>query len=72
MYNYVRDIPEDFQLVNLSQDVQAVSESAGIPELTKYGSLFIKYSADDIKEIYACFNEVPFMSLPVYKLYPNT
>lgn len=63
----VADIPDDYTLVQDSQDLQAITESTGI-DLSDYGCLFVLAVDGDYSAIYGCSTYIPYMDRSVDKL----
>ena len=56
-------IPEDYQLVTDSQDVKAVFESIGQPDLyEQYQGAFVRIQDGDYTDVYAFCGIVPYLS----------
>jgi hypothetical protein len=63
MVTCIRNIPEDYQLVTDSQDVKAVLESMGQPDLYEdYQGLFVKVGDGEYESVYAFCGIVPYLS----------
>jgi len=63
----VRDIPENFHLVQDSQEIQAVAEH--FPGIDfDYGCLFVEVNDGDYTAIYGCESFIPYLSAKVDKL----
>jgi hypothetical protein len=67
--SHVRDIPEDFQLIQFSQDIHATLESIGrLDELSSTGCLFVKVGDGDYDAVYQCERSVPMLDARVWRL----
>lgn len=64
----VSDIPDDFILVQDSQDKDSIAQYFPIIDIDEYGCLFVKVEDGEYKEIYGCESYVPYNNKPVDKL----
>ncbi len=72
MYNYVGDMPDDFDLVTDSQDIEATLESIGMLECyDEYGSLFVLIGDGEYDTVYGCAHPYPHMNARVELLYDS-
>lgn len=65
----VADIPDDFQLIQDSQDIHSVLESIGsLNYESETGSLFVKTGEGEFEAVYMTTGFVPFLTARVYQL----
>jgi hypothetical protein len=64
----VSAIPNDFTLVQDSQDKESVAQYFPGIEIDSYGCLFVKVEDGEYKEIYGCESYVPYNNKPVDRL----
>ena len=64
---------EKWTLVNLSQDVDAVIESCGLPENTteEYPTLFVEIGDAEYLTVYGINNTVPYLHKDAYLLWES-
>ena len=61
VYEYVRDVPPDYDLITNSQDIKAITRSLPKCDMLAYGSLFVYVAEGDIVSVYGCWQCVPFL-----------
>ncbi len=73
MYNYVGDIPDEYELVTDSQDIEATLESIGMLEdIDEYGCLFVLVGDGEYEFVYGCSHSYPRVDDRVELIYdPN-
>lgn len=72
MYKFVRDLPADFDLVNLSQDISAVLESIGYQgDPSDYGYLFVLVGDGEYESVYGGCDSVPWLESRIEQIYPR-
>lgn len=71
-YNYVSDIPEEYELVDNSQDIFDVLESIGMSsEIDEYGGLFVLVGDGEYDIVYGCASSVAWLDSRVDLLYDS-
>jgi hypothetical protein len=68
----IKDLTEDFHLVQLSQDIEAIADFLGDPSINEYGCLFVKFSDGDYEAVYGCYDSVPYLHIGLDLLYPKS
>lgn len=69
VYTHVRDIPDDYELITDSQDVQALCESISIDYDTYSGGCFLVLVGNgDYDSVYYCDHSVPNLDYEVEKI----
>jgi len=68
--DYVRDLPDDAEMVSNSQDIKAYLKDFADPcvEMDYVGCLFVDAYAE---EIWLCEDEFPANNDPVWMIYPK-
>jgi hypothetical protein len=61
----VKDIPERFELVTDSQDIDAIAENEGI-DLDDYGCLFVEILEGEYGQVYGCSGSIPYLTDTAY------
>lgn len=69
LYTHVRDIPDDYILIDLSQDIKALCESIGL-DYWEYGDgcFFVLIDGGDYTSVYYCDYSVPCLDYNVEKI----
>jgi hypothetical protein len=75
-YDRVSDLPEDYELITDSQDIEATLDNAGKSQYSgDAGCLFISYEDPDGGNagfrLFLCENSVPGNNDSVWEIYPN-
>ena len=65
----VKDIPSEYQLLQNSQDIQAVSDSIG-KDLSDYGCLFVRVENGDYTGVIGCYSFTPYLQSIVDQVTP--
>jgi hypothetical protein len=63
---YVKDIPDNFQFLSDSQDVEQIKSD--IPGADEFDSFFVSIQDGDYLDIYGIKGIIPYNNKPVYKL----
>jgi hypothetical protein len=65
----VKHLPENYVLINLSQDIEAMAYDLNNMDLLAYGCLFVRYDLnDEIKAIWGCESNIPYLSNSLEKI----
>lgn len=68
-FGYVRDIPDTYELINLSQDIRSVCEYIGLNYDDYAGvSFFIDIGDGDYNDVLYCNRSVPYLDEIVYRI----
>ena len=65
---FVKEIPDDFFLVQDSQDIECIKEYFPVIGFDDYGCLFVRTEDGEYKEIYGCISYTPYNNNSVFKL----
>jgi hypothetical protein len=72
----VRDIPDDYEIISNSQDIQEIKEYLGNPRWFDYGCLFVKVIEGDYHPVmYGLHNLIPWMTYKtdmIYRVYSTS
>lgn len=68
-YGYVRDIPDDYNLIDASQDIESLCDHIGLSYEEYEGvCFFVDISSGDYDDILYCMNNIPHMNETVYRI----